>query len=151
MSQNFSTRLLGAVEAAAPSPVKAVVKADSQAAAATSPAQITKIMERFRGKMRTSVVPGLVVGTVGAVAWKKHRVLGFLAGDALGMNAYDIAKGSKTERISAVCNLGVTGAAVAASLNWHKHPFWGYVLGSIGASIVTSFVPGNRPMGSSEA
>jgi hypothetical protein len=70
-------------------------------------------------------------------------VLGALAGVSVGFNAPSIARGDADARRDALFALGVTGAAVGASLSWKKHPAWGYLLGGAAASLLTLYVPGS--------
>ena len=91
-----------------------------------------------------TIVPGAVGGVVGFMAWKSHPVLGFFAGESIGLNAMRIIRNQGDDRTRAVCNLGMTATAVAGSLMWKKHPFWGYVGGLILGGFATSFVPGSN-------
>lgn len=88
------------------------------------------------------IVPGVAGGAVGAFMWKKHRVLGFLAGHAVGANALGIVRGG-VERRDALCQLGVEGAGVIGALKFRRHPVFGWVLGVAAGTIATSFVPGS--------
>lgn len=91
-----------------------------------------------------TLLPGGVIGVAGAMGWKKHRVLGFLAGESLGQNTYRLYRGQGGDRVRALTNMGMTGAAVAGSLLWKKHPFWGFVAGLAAGTVATSFVPGSN-------
>lgn len=91
-----------------------------------------------------TILPGAAVGIAGVALWKNHRVLGFLAGDALGVNAYRLYRGQGDDRARALSNLGVAATSISGSLMWKKHPFWGWVLGFVAGSVVTSFVPGSN-------
>ncbi len=91
-----------------------------------------------------SLVPGLAGGLVGYNLSKEHPVLGFLAGDAIGLNAYRIYRNQGNDRTVAMCNLGVAAAGIVGSLMWKKHPFWGWVAGFAAGSIVTAVVPGSN-------
>lgn len=88
------------------------------------------------------VLPGLAVGGLGAFLWKRHRVLGFFAGTAVGMNAYPLVKGES--RVSHLCNVGVAAAGVGTSLYWKKHPVLGYLGGVLGAGILTLPLRGSK-------
>jgi hypothetical protein len=91
-----------------------------------------------------SLLPGVAAGVVGATAWKDHRVLGFLAGDTLGLNAYRFYRGQKDDRVRAACNVASSATAIAGSLYWKKHPFYGWVIGFVVGSVATAFVPGSN-------
>ena len=88
--------------------------------------------------------PGVVGGVAGLTLWKEHRVLGFLLGESVGMNAYRLYRGQGTDRTLAMCNLGSAVAGVAGSLMWKKHPFYGWVVGFVLGSTATAFVPGSN-------
>lgn len=90
------------------------------------------------------LVPGVGGGLAGLALWREHRVLGFLAGDSLGMNAYRLYRGDPGDRALALCNLGAAGAGIAGSLMTPKHPFWGWVGGFLLGSAVTALVPGSN-------
>lgn len=91
--------------------------------------------------MKSSFLPGVVTGAAGAYMWKKHRVLGFLMGDAIGARAYQIYRGDN--RKGAVADIAAAGAGVAGSLYWKKHPVLGWIGGSLAGAVVTSFVEGS--------
>lgn len=111
MKSKHVVDLLGAVAPAAGPAAQAMTKQKSSA---------------DMGKALThSLLPGLAVGAAGAYFWRKHRVLGFLGGSALGAVAYPLYKGE--DRAKAGLCLGAVGAGVFASLKWKKHPALGYV------------------------
>jgi hypothetical protein len=92
-------------------------------------------------------VPGLIGGAVGAVAWKKHRVLGFLAGHAVAASAIPIARGYGDERRRALFQLGIEGAGIGGALLLKKHanlnPALGWAVGILGGVAVTALIPGS--------
>ncbi len=92
-------------------------------------------------KLATTMVPGLAVGGVGAYMWKKHRVLGFLAGHALGSNAKGVWDGG-SDRRKALGSLAVEGAGVGGALMWKKHPVLGFLAGSLTGVVASVLVPG---------
>lgn len=91
-----------------------------------------------------TVVPGAALGVAGAVLWKKHRVLGFLLGDAVGVNAARLWRGHGDDRVRALCNMGTAGVAAASSLMMPKHPFYGWVLGFAVGTVASAFIPGSN-------
>lgn len=91
-----------------------------------------------------SIVPGAVGGVAGVALWPKHRVLGFLAGESLGMNAYRFYRNQGADRTKALSNLGMTAAAVVGALLWKKHPIIGYFAGMFAGAAASSFVPGSN-------
>jgi hypothetical protein len=91
-----------------------------------------------------TIIPGAAVGVAGYMLWKKHPVLGFFAGESLGLNAVRFVRNEGEDRTRALCNMGMTAAAVAGSLMWKKHPFWGFVVGLVVGGVATSFVPGSN-------
>lgn len=86
-----------------------------------------------------AMIPGVVVGGVGAFVWKKHPVLGFLAGHALGSVGYGAYK--KVPKTDLLCDLAIEGAAIAGALAWKKHPIGGWLAGAVAATTATAFVP----------
>jgi hypothetical protein len=136
--------LLGAAAAvAAPTtaPAADVALATVHPVKALTPAEKEKLKAELIKFATHSVVPGLATGVLGAVFWKKHRVLGFLGGSAVGTSAYTLATGNKIlgyGRARAVANLGMVGASVGGSLIWKKHPILGYIAGGFVGSIATS-------------
>lgn len=88
-------------------------------------------------------LPGVALAIGGALAWDKHRWLGLTAGHALGSNAYDLAKGSKSEKISAACRVAIAGAAVGGSLHMKKRPVVGYFAGLAAGALLSAVVPGS--------
>jgi hypothetical protein len=83
------------------------------------------------------LVPTAVGGGVGYTMWKKHKVLGFLAGSAAANIAWDNLRHGEYKK--AAVSAAVTGAAVLGSLKMKKHP----VLGFIGAMVVGTIVAAN--------
>lgn len=94
-------------------------------------------------KSIVGLAPGVVAGGVGALAWKKHRVLGFAVGHALGSAVYPMFRGTPQEKKSAMCVLGVEGAGVAGALLWKKHSLFGWIAGILVGAAAVSTVPGN--------
>lgn len=91
-----------------------------------------------------SLLPGTVAGIAGALAFENHRVLGFFAGEAVGLNAYRMYRGKGDDRRRAAGNLGMTAGLIAGSLMWESHPFWGAVSG-LGVGIAaTAMVKGTN-------
>lgn len=71
---------------------------------------------------------GTIAGSaVGAVIWKKHRVLGAVAGASAGRNLPALLH--PEHRRSALCNMGVTGAGVLGSLLLPGTPAVGFIVG----------------------
>lgn len=90
------------------------------------------------------LAPGLACGLAGYSLWDKHPMLGFLAGEAVGTNAYRFWRGEGTDRLRTACNLSVAASAMTGSLMWKKHPFYGYLLGFAAGVAVTALVPGSN-------
>lgn len=91
--------------------------------------------------MKTSFLPGILAGGAGAYAWKGHRVLGFIAGDAVGSRLYELYKGGN--RKGNLADLAMTGGAVYASLHYKKHPILAFLGGALAGGVVTSFIEGS--------
>lgn len=89
-----------------------------------------------------ALVPGAIGAGFGALAWKRHRVLGAVVGHALATTALPLVRGG-ADRRRALCQLGVEGAAVAGSLLYDKHPILGFVGGLAVGAAATAFVPGS--------
>ena len=89
------------------------------------------------GSLDLAKLGGLAAGTVaGALVWKKHRVLGALAGGRVGSTAVVVGAGTPSERNLALIHLGVVeSASVMGSLLWKKHPALGYIAGLLAASV----------------
>ena len=101
------------------------------------------------GPMSLQLVPGAIGGVVGAVAWKQHRVLGFLAGHAVAANAIPIVRGYGDERKRALYQLGIEGAGIGGALMLKKymHPAFGWAVGILGGVAVSAFIPGSPDRG----
>jgi len=67
----------------------------------------------------------------------KHPWLGLIGGASLGRNFTSIIKDS--DRRSALCNMAVTGAAIAAALLVPKHPKAAFALAFVGTEAVLHF------------
>lgn len=91
-----------------------------------------------------SLAPGLAAGLAGMALWGQHRVLGFIAGDSLGMNAYRLYRGQGKDRTLGGCNIAVAASTVVGSLLAKDHPFLGGCAGFIAGVAVTAFVPGSN-------
>jgi hypothetical protein len=90
------------------------------------------------------ILGGAAAGIAGYSLVKEHRVLGFLAGDSIGMNAFRIYRGAGDDRKLAACNLATMGCLVVGSLAYKKHPFWGGLAGFLTGVVATSFVEGSN-------
>ena len=97
------------------------------------------------GKAAIAFAPTLVGGAAGALAWQKHRVLGFLAGQSLAYNGAALLKGDADQKKEAVYQLAVEGSGIAGALylKKHMHPVFGWLVGIAAGSIATSFLPGS--------
>ena len=91
-----------------------------------------------------TIVPGAAAGVVGAFLWKKHPVLGFLAGDAIGLNAVRIIRGHGDDRRRAATNMALGASGIIGSLMWQRRPVWGWFVGHLVGAVATSFVPGSN-------
>lgn len=91
-----------------------------------------------------TLIPGVALGIAGVATWKAHPVLGFLAGDAIGLNGYRYYRNQGNDRTLAMCNIGSSAAAIAGSLLWKEHPFWGWCVGFVAGAAMTSLVPGSN-------
>ena len=92
----------------------------------------------------TVILGGAAAGIVGFSLVKEHRVLGFLAGDSIGMNSFRLYRNEGDDRKLALCNLATMGCLVAGSLAVPKHPFWGGLAGFVTGIVATSFVEGSN-------
>lgn len=96
----------------------------------------------------SSLIPGVTGGVTGFFVWKKHPFLGFLAGEAMGMNAARIVRNRSIDHPRAFSNLGVASSIISGSLvggnsRW-RAPFWGGVAGWVVGVVATSFVKGSN-------
>lgn len=91
-----------------------------------------------------TILPGALTGLAGVALWPKHRLLGFFAGEALGMNAARIVRGAGPDRTLAACNIAMTTSAITGSLVWKKHPALGFFAGLLAGALITSAVPGSN-------
>jgi len=94
------------------------------------------------GKAALAIVPGVGGGVLGSYLWKKHRVLGFLGGHAVGSVVYPMIRNHGNDRRKALAQLGVEGMGIGGALAWKKHPVLGWLGGVIVGSIASTFVPG---------
>ena len=120
--------------------VSALTPPSINGVAAAKPAP--SVMEKVK-----PFVPGAAGAAVGAYVWKKHRILGVLAGHAVANSAFEFYQGKRKE---AVCDLVVEGAGVLGSLYNKKIPFVkkggpiaGYVAGLVAGCVATYFVDGS--------
>ena len=94
-----------------------------------------------------SLVPspktGLAVGIAGALLWQRHRILGLIAGMAIGSNASALI--TKDTRGMAIRNLVLEGAAVAGALLLENHPVFGFAGGAVAGGLAAPHVPGVAP------
>lgn len=92
--------------------------------------------------MATRVLPAAAGAGAGYWYGKKHhhKWLGLLGGMAVGGSIVPLVSGEN--RADAIVHMGAAGAGVVASLRWKKHPAWGYILGSVGGSIVGKVIEG---------
>lgn len=81
----------------------------------------------------------------GAVLWKEHRVLGFLAGGAVGDAGYRVWRNKGDDRNDAMYMVGVTAAAVGGSMVYKQQPALGYVGGMVAGLGAAYFLP-NSPV-----
>lgn len=93
-----------------------------------------------------TIVPGAAVGVAGFFAWKKHPVLGFLAGDAIGLNGARLIRNGADDWKTAACNLGLAASGIVTAVAFEKklHPFFGWWVGHILGAVATGFVPGSN-------
>lgn len=89
-----------------------------------------------------SMIPSAIGAVVGFSMWKKHRVLGVIAGAGIAEEGYRFVKG---DRKTALCNLAVEGAGIFGALQFKST--MGRILGFVGGSalgaVATSFVDGS--------
>lgn len=92
---------------------------------------ITKKLVKF--------VPHVVGAGVGYMVWKKHPILGALAGHALVNSGYEYYKGDKK---TALCELAVEAAGVMGALKLFggRSPVKGWLVGVVAAAAATYFV-----------
>jgi xanthosine utilization system XapX-like protein len=131
------THVIGAEAPAASAPTAALVPG-------TPAAAVVKVGPSL-GKAAIAFAPTLVGGAAGALAWQKHRVLGFLAGQSLAYNGAALLKGDANQKKEAVYQLAVEGSGIAGALylKKHMHPVFGWIVGIAAGSIATSFLPGS--------
>lgn len=84
----------------------------------------------------TTVAP-VAAGILGAIMWPGHRILGGLAGLAVGRNAAGLASGNATVR-DAVESLGAHAIATAGSLALPSYPAIGYIAGAAAGGLALS-------------
>lgn len=79
-------------------------------------------------------------GIVGALAWKRHRVLGFFGGHALGESAFSFMEGDTARGLT---KLGIEAAAIGGSLKFKRHPVLGYFGGLLAGLGISYLIPGS--------
>jgi len=89
--------------------------------------------------LKYSVAPALAASIAGAVLWKKHRVLGFLAGGTLGASVYPIAKGGDMRK-AALAGAGISAVSIGGALAWKNHPILGYLAGGFVANVAAKSI-----------
>jgi hypothetical protein len=97
------------------------------------------------GKAAIAFAPTLVGGAAGAMLWKKHRVLGFLAGQSLAYNGAALLKGNADQKKEAMYQLAVEGSGIGGALYLKKymHPVFGWIVGIVAGTVATSMLPGS--------
>ncbi len=88
-----------------------------------------------------ALIPSVVGAAAGAYVWKKHRILGGIAGMSVAPNVLRLIKSG--ERVKALCSIGATGVGVMGSLKWKRHPILGFVAGEVVGLVASAFVPGS--------
>lgn len=91
-----------------------------------------------------TLIPGVAAGIAGVALCPRHPLLGFLGGDAIGLNAYRLYRGQGDDRVMAACNIAIVAAGIAGSLLWKKHPGVGFALGFAAGVVATAAVPGSN-------
>lgn len=93
---------------------------------------ISSYVKSIRGEEHDSGhVAGTVAGAIVGGVLSRHRVLGSVAGAAVGW--YAPALFTSGSRQNAMVSLGQVGVGVGSSLAFRKHPVAGFVLGWLGA------------------
>lgn len=143
MSRASAAEILGSISPTA----RGVGRGASIVAALMPPAKaadgaIVKAERESASSAVLKFVPGLAGAGVGALVWKKHRVLGALLGHAVVGNVLPIVRGG-ADRKRAMCQLGVEGAGIAGSLLWDEHPIFGWGAGILAGAAVTAFIKGS--------
>lgn len=75
------------------------------------------------------------VGVLGALAWRRHPVLGFLGASALASNVHAVAAGDRGWK-AAGKRMGKHLVAVAGALALPSHPAVGYVAGAVAGELL---------------
>jgi len=149
-SMKGAKRASDLVAALMPPPAPTHVHGDAAPGAAAAaivpaaPAAVTKTGPSL-GHAAIAFAPTLVGGAAGALAWKKHRVLGFLAGQSLAYNGAALLKGDAEQRKEAMYQVAVEGSGIAGALYLKKymHPALGWFAGILAGTAVTSMLPGS--------
>lgn len=86
-------------------------------------------------------------GLGGAMLWKKHRVLGFLGGVAVGSSVEPMMRGAGSDRSDVAYRLGIVGAGVGTALYFggksNTGRAVGYAGGALGATLLTAYANGS--------
>ena len=111
-------------------------------------AQQSPLFDPTKAPITTKDLAFSVLGGLGgAYLWKKHRVLGFLSGVAVGSSVEPMMRGAGTDRTDVAYRLGIVGAGVASSLylggKSDLGKAAGYVGGALGATLLTAYVSGS--------
>lgn len=105
-----------------------------------SGSSMSSFLSELRATAPTDVKDGigtLAGGVAGALYFKKHRVLGGIAGASLGRNLPALLK--PAERNAALCNLGATGTGLLGARFFPKHPVIGFIAGLVAGETVIHF------------
>ena len=81
----------------------------------------------------------------GAVLWKRHRVLGFLAGGSAADAGYRYWRNQGTDRKDALYMAGVQAVAIGGAMTFKKSPALGYVGGLAAGHAASYFASKESP------
>jgi transcriptional accessory protein Tex/SPT6 len=115
-----------------------VLGADAPAALVPSPPRSEMEAISMRATSVEDVRYLLGGAVVGALAFKRHRVLGAIGTAMVAANAPALTSDAKRE--IALYNVAQTGAAVGGSLLWKQHPVLGFIAGTLSASLLRMYV-----------
>ena len=87
---------------------------------------------------------GVGGAVIGQHVWKKHNVLGALAGMAVGVSAERVIRGGESRR-DTVARLATDAAAIGGALAYKKHPVVGYIVGALAGNLASEAVVGHMP------
>ena len=136
----MNTSVIGNVSTSAAGVKKAADIVAALAPPSTTPGTGAMVPHKSVTESVKAIAPGAVGAVGGYLAWKSHRILGALAGHAIGANAMELASGDKKK---ALCNMAVEFAGIVGSLKSPKHRVLGYVGGAVAGLVATYFVPGS--------